>query len=234
MSFWVEPQLQYEKTYIGLGLRGAVYSWENHLGFQPEPRFSLRHELPEQWIVKGAVGRYTQMPPIERYAQGIGNPNLDLMKAWQMSIGGEGELGYGIQIDTSVFTGYMTDLVIRDLEVDTYNSGERISSELQPYYLGVTGLSYGWELLMRIKPNQFPFWGWVSLTTSKAWRLDDSGRRFPSDYDQPLSLTVVGAYDLPKNGRSRRGFNLLPANHSHRFMVSMFPTINLLPPFEGI
>ena len=51
------------------------------------------------------------MPPIERYAQGIGNPNLDLMKAWQMSIGGEGELGYGIQIDTSVFTGYMTDMI---------------------------------------------------------------------------------------------------------------------------
>ena len=98
---------------------------ENNLGSQPEPRFSMRYELPQQWLLKGAIGRYTQMPPIERYAQGIGNPDLNLMK--EMASQRRWRRGVGLWSTTGhiIFAGYMDDLVIRDLEVDTYNSGEK-------------------------------------------------------------------------------------------------------------
>ena len=195
-STWVEPQWQTDTFYIGSGIRGAFYSWDDNTRFEPEPRLSLRYNLPEEWIIKGAVGRYTQLPPLERYAQGIGNTDLDIMKAWQASIGTEGEIGNGIKVDSSFFGGWMTDLVVRDLEVDSYNNDDVVIAELQPYYLGVQGLAYGWEGFFRLRPNQRNWWGWVSLTLAKSMRLDEAGRLFPSDYDQPIGVTVVGAYDL--------------------------------------
>ena len=135
-SAWLEPQWSTDRFYVAAGLRGGIL----RLG-KPEQlstRAPNHHcvTLPDEWIVKAAVGRYSQLPPLERYAQGIGNPNLDIMKAWQGSIGTEGELSNGISLDASVFGGHMTDLVVRDLEVDVYNNGDIVTTELQPYYLG--------------------------------------------------------------------------------------------------
>ena len=198
-SMWVEPQWQSELWYVGLGLRGAAYSWDDQTTFQPEPRLSVRRQMPQNILLKGAVGRYTQLPPLERYAQGIGNPDLNIMTAWQASMGLETNLTGGLHIDSSLFGGWMQDLVVRDLEVDTYNDGDTVTTELQPYYLGVQGLAYGWEGLFRYRPSDLPWWGWISVTLSKAMRLDENGRLFPSDYDMPIAFTAVGAYDLGKD-----------------------------------
>ena len=198
-SVWLEPQWQTEDWYVGLGIRGAVYSWDDQSTFEPEPRLSVRRQLPSDVLLKGAIGRYTQLPPLERYAQGIGNPSLDIMKAWQGSVGAETNLTGGLHIDSSIFGGWMQDLVVRDLEVDTYNNDDTVTTELQPYYLGVQGLAFGWEGLFRVRPSDTPWWGWISVTLSKSLRLDDAGRLFPSDYDMPISLTAVGAYDLGKS-----------------------------------
>ena len=37
------------------------------------------------------------------------------------------------------------------------------------------------------------------MTLAKALRMDSDGNIFPSDYDQPISFTAVGAYDLGAN-----------------------------------
>ena len=139
-------------------------------------------------------------PPLE-IAQGIGNPDLDIMTAWQASIGAETNLTGGWHIDSSFFGGWMDNLVVRDLEVDTYNDGDTVTTELQPYYLGVDGLAMGWEGLFRIRPSDTPWWGWVSVTISKALRRDVEGNLFPSDYDMPLAFTAVGAYTSVKVGK---------------------------------
>lgn len=198
-SAWVEPQWRTEKSYVGIGLRGAWYNWEEQSSFQPEPRMTLRYLLPnDQWL-KASVGRYSQLPPLERYAQGIGNPNLGIMTAWQASVGTEYSFLDGLSIDSSLFSGWMNNLVVRNLEVDTYNDGNTVTTELQPYYLGVQGFAVGWEGLIRLRPDQRNWWGWVSMTLSKALRMDEYGNIFPSDYDQPISFTAVGAYDLGKD-----------------------------------
>ena len=36
------------------------------------------------------------------------------------------------------------------------------------------------------------------MTLAKAWRLDDEGNVFPSDYDQPISFNAVGNMELGK------------------------------------
>jgi hypothetical protein len=199
LSAWVEGQFKFGDWYVAPGMRGAAYAYNGKTSLQPEPRFTMRRSVSENWYVKGALGRYSQMPPIERYAQGIGNPDLPIMTAWQASIGAEGDLPYGFSLDSAIFLGLMDNLVVRDLVIDVYNDGGTAVSELNPEFLDVTGRSYGAEVLLRMKPQQSNWWGWVSFTYARAWRIDDSGRRFPGDYDQPLSLSVVGAYDLPRN-----------------------------------
>lgn len=197
VSAWVEAQLKNENWYVAPGIRGAFYAFNGRTSVQPEPRLTVRRAVSEDWYVKGAIGRYSQMPPIERYGQGIGNPDLPVMTSWQGSVGAEGQLRNGIQIDGSFYGGLMNDLVVRDLVVDVYNDGEQAYSELSPEFLPVRGVAYGVEALVRVQPSSTPWWGWVSMTIGRAWRIDEQGRRFPGDYDQPFSITAVAAYDLP-------------------------------------
>ena len=47
-SMWVEPQWQSERWYVGLGVRGAAYTWDDQTTFQPEPRLSIRRQMPKR------------------------------------------------------------------------------------------------------------------------------------------------------------------------------------------
>ena len=198
-GLWIEPQIRTERFYLAPGLRGSAYVWNGKTAIQPEPRISARFDLNEDWLLKAALGRYTQMPPVERYAQGIGNPDLPLMKAWQASVGAEGPLPGSFVLDASVYGAVMNDLIVRNLESDIYTDADLAYSELRPVFLNVQGYAYGVEGLLRMQPNQRRWWGWVSFTAGRAIRIDPGTEglgRFNGDYDQPLSFQVLGAYDL--------------------------------------
>lgn len=195
---WAEPQIKMGRWYLAPGIRGAWYAWSDELAAYPEPRLTVRYALNDFWSLKAAGGRYTQMPPIERYAQGIGNPKLPIMKAWQLSAGAEGALGGGWTFDGSVYGAYMEDLIVRDLEMNIYQDADEAYEELRPVFRNVTGVAYGVEAMARLRPDTFPVWGWAALTLGQALRYDGE-RWFPGDYDQPISLTLLAAWDLPKD-----------------------------------
>ncbi len=195
-GLWIEPQIRTERFYLAPGVRGSAYVWNGQTAIQPEPRLSMRYDLNEDWLLKGAIGRYTQMPPVERYAQGIGNPDLPLMKAWQASLGAEGPLPGSWSMDASVYGAVMNDLIVRNLRSDIYQDEGVAYSELRPEFLSVMGYAYGLEGLLRMQPGQRRYWGWVSITLGRAIRVDKGLGTFSGDYDQPLSFQVLGAYDL--------------------------------------
>ena len=56
----------------------------------------------------------------------------------------------------------------------------------------------GAEAMVRVRPAG-RFWGWAALTLARSLREDPDYGLIPSDYDAPVTLTLVGAYDLPKN-----------------------------------
>ncbi len=191
---WLEPQLTAGDLYIAPGLRVAAYRWSDKSSVQPEPRISVRTLLRDTHYLKAGLGRYTQMPPIERYAQGIGNPDLPIMSAWQASVGAEGPLWGGLSFDASVYGAVMDNLIVRNLVSEIYNDSDVAYSTLRPEFLNVQGHAYGVEGLIRMQPQQAPWWGWVSFTLGRAVRGDAELGRFPGDYDQPVSLTVLGAW----------------------------------------
>ena len=196
-AIWVEPQLDLGRVYLAPGLRGAAYSWSENTAVEPEPRLSFRVAVGDYHYMKAGVGRYTQMPPIERYAQGIGNPDLPIMSAWQASLGAEGPLTGSFTFDASLYGAIMDDLIVRNLVSEIYTDSEQAYSTLRPEFLNVQGYAYGIEGLFRVHPDQWPWWGWVSFTAGRAIRLDPELGSFAGDYDQPLSLTVLGAWELP-------------------------------------
>ena len=197
-SAWFEPQLKVGAWYVAPGLRGSAYAWNGQTSLQAEPRLSLRRDVGDDWLGKAAIGRYSQMPPVERYAQGIGNPELPIMSAWQASVGAEGPLVAGLSFDASVYGAIMDDLIVRNLVSEVYTEDDVAYSTLRPEFLHVRGYSAGFEGLIRMQPEQAPWWGWVAFTIGRAIRIDEDLGAFSGDYDQPVALTVLGALDMQR------------------------------------
>lgn len=194
-ALYVEEQWRPEGWLVAPGLRGSLSRFNGDTYLEPEPRLNLRRTLTEALALKGFVGRFTQMPPLERYAQGIGNPELPLMTAWQAAIGAEWQRGPW-EVDGSVYASRMDHLVVRDMAVQlVYEEWGGISVEELPVFLDVDGRAAGVEALVRLRPAG-PWWGWAALTVGRSLRLDPAtGDSWPGDYDQPVSLTLLGSYE---------------------------------------
>lgn len=205
---WGEVQHRFGATWVAPGLRGAVHTFDDELRFEPEPRLTIRHDLDQRWTATGFVGRFSQVPPADRYAEGIGNPALGVMTAWQTAVGAEGRWPSGVEVDLTVYATRTADLIVKDLKMEVEPflqvdpsdpSGGGYSdtaySQLVAVYRPVTGYAAGVEGLVRMRPNAGWF-GWVAFTAGKAIRVDEDGTA-PGDYDLPVSVTLVGARDLP-------------------------------------
>ena len=84
----------------------------------------------------------------------------------------------------------MQDLVVRDLEVDTYNDGDTVTTDHSP----IIWVCKDWLMVgkaVSISTSDQPWWGWIS-SPYQAMRLDENGRLFPSDYDMPIAFTALG------------------------------------------
>ncbi len=194
---WVEAQYRHGPWWFGTGLRLAYTQWEGHSELGPEPRLSMRRSFGEDWTLKAFVGRFTQMPPITRYAEGLGNPDIPLLTAWQFSVGAEGRLPGGWSLDTSVYETEMRNLVYQDSEVEILVNEDYAEDVVTPVYIDAWGRAVGLEILLRRKQGSQPLWGWMALTLGRSLRMDGE-RVFPGDNDAPIDFTLLVAADLPR------------------------------------
>jgi hypothetical protein len=148
-------------------------------------------------MLKGFLGRFGQAPSMEMTAEGVGNPTLGLMKAWQLSLGAEWLQGPWT-LDSSVYGSVMNGLVQQDLRIRYATQPDGFAyEESYPYYVATTGYAIGWETLLRVKPSG-PYFGWVALNLGRSIRVDEDGQVFAADADIPFALTVLGAWDAPR------------------------------------
>jgi hypothetical protein len=210
VGLWGEWQRDLGDLWIAPGLRGGVHAFNDRIEVQPEPRLTVRRTLDDRWTATGFVGRFSQVPPADRYAVGIGNPDLEIMTAWQATSGVEGRWPSGVEVDLSVYGSRTENLVVKDIAVEmqpvldfdpdsggySYVEHSMVVAEYRP----VVGYAYGFEGMLRARPAAGWF-GWVALTVGKAIRVDEGVVR-PGDHDIPFQLTVVGATDLPRDFRA--------------------------------
>ena len=68
---------------------GGLYHFNQQTAVLPEPRLSVTRAMSDSLSFKGFLGRFGQAPSMEMTAEGVGNPTLGLMRAWQLSVGAE-------------------------------------------------------------------------------------------------------------------------------------------------
>ncbi len=189
---FVEGELQFDKLRVVPGMRFDYFERADKVTF--DPRLLVRWD-EKKWAVKGGVGIVHQDPPPRESQEGFGNPDIDIQKAVQYSLGAEWRPKDHLIFDVTLFYKDLDNLVASSDEVVLRNG------EPTPLVLDNTriGRVYGGEIFAKHNfANNFR--GWVSYTLSRAERKDEGEtdyRRF--DYDQTHILAVVASYLLPKN-----------------------------------
>ncbi|MFT4624914.1 MAG: hypothetical protein ACI8PZ_003580 [Myxococcota bacterium] len=194
---WAEWQQHHGNAWTGIGLRMAAHAFNGQTTVLPEPRVSLRGELSDVWSATWFVGRFSQPPPADRWAEALGNPDLGLMTAWQSSVGVSGTWPSGLGLTVTPYVAALSGVVV---ERQTWSIDRQDPDNASPRritaYEDADGRAYGVEALLRLRP-QGRFYGWLAATFGRSWRFS-AIERFPSDYDQPVVLTAVAALTLPR------------------------------------
>jgi outer membrane receptor protein involved in Fe transport len=142
-----------------------------------EPRLSAEYQATKDTLVTAGWGKYHQFPQGFQVIPGLGNPDLDDVKADHYNLGVVQGLPDGWSAKIDLYYKDLYDLVVPDSSKNYVNNG--------------SGKAYGSELL--IKKNRTDAWsGWIAATYSKTERRNDlTGEKFPYSYDQPVVLNVV-------------------------------------------
>ncbi|OFX84349.1 MAG: collagen-binding protein [Bacteroidetes bacterium GWF2_33_16] len=168
-----------------------------------EPRLSINYLLNEKSSIKASYSRTKQYvhlasnstagSPLDVWVPS--SPNIDPQIANQVAIG--------------YFRNYFDNLFETSIELYYKDMNNQIdfkdhavltlNAELEGEFRIGDARSYGAEFLIRKQQGKFT--GWISYTLSKAEREIPEinlGKIYPSSYDRPHNLAIVGIYDLTK------------------------------------
>ena len=195
-DFYAFDDFHYVTDTIHYG-KGEIFNTEIH----PEPRIAAMYQLDEKSSVKASYSRTVQYAQVASSATGglpfdvwfPTSPNVKPQKCDQFA------LGYfrnfkNDSIETSVEVYYKNLQNVIDFKNNAITYGYLlIDGELR---IG-KGYSYGAEFL--VKKSVGDFTGWISYTYSRSFlsvREIDYGIKYPSPYDRPHNIVLVGSYDL--------------------------------------
>ncbi|MEW8625745.1 MAG: TonB-dependent receptor [Candidatus Thiodiazotropha sp.] len=147
-----------------------------------EPRLRIEYSQQEEWTYSAGFGRYHQMPSLIQVEKVFGNPQLSHFDATHYVAGIEHIGINGWEWKSELYYKVIDNLVSSDPVTRYNNSGE--------------GKAAGVELFLR-KMRTDRWSGWLSLALSKAERTNTAtGESFPFEYDQPVTVTLVGNYHI--------------------------------------
>jgi len=143
-----------------------------------DPRLSVRWEIGETTTLKGAVGLFSQPPEYGSVLDGIGNPDLDPIRALHVSAGVEQKVLPRLTVGLEVYAKRLRNLVYADDAGNLGNLGQ--------------GRVYGAELAARLVPGG-PLSGFLSYTLSRSERRESEmseWRLFDNDQTHVLAAAV--------------------------------------------
>ncbi|MCG8419551.1 MAG: TonB-dependent receptor [Proteobacteria bacterium] len=148
------------------------------------PRVAVQQAISADWTLRLSMGSYSRAPQQNEAFQTTLLPEL----ATQYVAGVDYKIAEGISIQSSAFYTDRRHLIVQD-EVTAASDPEN------SYVNRGFGRSFGAELLLRAKHNQF--FGWLAYTLSRSDRIDgpEAERRL-FDYDQTHNLIAVASYRL--------------------------------------
>ncbi len=196
----------WENTLVLPGVRLDHFGRTGQFAFSP--RLTLRHDLNDEWSIKGGVGLFQQEPTFDETDEVLGNPDLEPEKAMHYSAGFEYRPLPYASLDVTGFYKTMHDLVGRSDEL-VVRDGETVPLN---YNNQASGRAYGLTVSARHELAD-KFFGWLAYTWSRSERKDpgqDDYRLF--DFDQTHILTLIGGYRLPRNWEISSRFRYVTGN----------------------
>lgn len=163
------------------------------------PRFAFRYAATDDTRLRGSIGQYAQLPLLRELLLPTGDPDLQPERSLQSSLGIDHDFFSGLSLELTLYHARLTDLVVGREDRFVFILGPPPTAPLDtaPYANTGSGHSYGAESLLRYETPRFS--GWLGATVSRATRVKRPGQE-PAlfEYDQPLVLTAVGSYKLPR------------------------------------
>ncbi|MDX9696681.1 MAG: TonB-dependent receptor [Bacteroidales bacterium] len=168
-----------------------------------EPRLSLNYLVNERSSIKASYSRTKQYLHLASNSTGgspldvwvPSSPNIDPQIADQVAVGYFRNFGDNL-FETSIELYYKN----MDNQIDFKDHAQlSLNAELEGEFRIGDAWSYGAEFFIRKQQGKFT--GWISYTLSKAERKIPEinfGKVYPSSYDRPHNLSIVGVYDLTK------------------------------------
>lgn len=189
---------------------GVRLDWARELSkWTVDPRVAARWSLDDQTVIKGGVGLFSQAPAFNESAdvEGLGNPDLEWIKALHVSTGFERTIIPGIEVGLEGFFKWLWDRPV--------TPPSNLATD-EPFVSEGVGRIYGVELSGRWKPNtrdDIPFFGFLSYTLSRSERRDGPDQEWRLfDFDQTHIFTLSGVYQLPKGWEIGATFRLVTGN----------------------
>jgi hypothetical protein len=147
-----------------------------------DPRAALEWRARPDTRLNLGWGLYSQFPTPAQLAPDFGNTQLDFSRTEHVVGGVEQGLGPAQSVKVEAYYKTYRNRVVSVPGPEIYsNDGE--------------GFARGLELLLKREGDGIWF-GWLSLSLAESWRLQrgDIWRRY--QYDQPVTLTLVGSYNV--------------------------------------
>jgi TonB family protein len=202
---WVEARVKLGDAELVPGLRADYFAYTGE--YSVDPRIVGRYDFGDITAKAGVAVVHQEATPQET-DDVFGNPDLELQRALQYSVGAEWRPRDQIKLDVTLF--------YKDLQNQTSRTGattERDGEQVPLVYdNNGEGRVYGAEVFLEHKFNN-NFRGWLSYTLSRAERLDSGEtdwRLF--DFDQTHILAIVASYLLPRNWEVGLRWRLVSGN----------------------
>ncbi|MEM9194880.1 MAG: TonB-dependent receptor, partial [Myxococcota bacterium] len=166
-----------------------------------DPRIAATLELSDSFRIKGGAGMFTQPPEANESSRGIGNRDLEPIRALHVGAGFAWDITDQISVDIEGFYKRLYDRVVQT------------SDGLEPRFTNDgTGDIYGMEVSARIQPQGNGLFGFLSYTLSRSERIDRGEARRLFDFDQPHVLNLALGYRLPAGWEVSGTFRLASGN----------------------
>jgi len=213
---FVEASINIGKLLLVPGIRVDYFG--NAKAWSVDPRITARYSLPREVAVKAGAAVVHQSPNFPELDAVFGNPDLDLQRAYQYSVGADWNITDNISLDGTFFYKHLGSLV-RPTDALVERDGKMVPARLDN---AGTGRVFGAEFFLEHQFNG-KFNGWLSYTLSRAERKDASGqdyRRF--DFDQTHILALVGSYQLGNNWELGARYRFVTGNPSTPVIAAVF------------
>ena len=159
------------------------------------PRFTLRFSPGQSTSFKGAFGIYNNAPTPQQLLPALGNPNLELTRAFQWIGGFEHRLTDIINVNLQWYFTKRDQLVQNSSLAIEQDDGTFV---VENYDNDGYGQSFGLELLVRHELTKY-FFGWIAYTLSRSESDTSEEEKYmvENTFDQSHILTVVAQTKLP-------------------------------------